>query len=113
MRVTEHWHRLPKEAVSLLGDTQKPSGRELEQLVPGGATRTEELDKMTSRGLFQLQPFYDLKVSHVLQKYVGRYLPHFTNLLELDNELWNFSYIPQFVAYFPPVGHVTQCAGCF
>lgn len=64
--------------VSLLTDLQKPPGHELEQPVQDDAGWADRLNKVSSRGLFQSQPFSDLRVSHVLQTFVGRYLPHFS-----------------------------------
>ncbi|KAK4830304.1 hypothetical protein QYF61_009809 [Mycteria americana] len=57
VRVTEHWHRLPRDFVSILGDTQKPSGHGPGQQALGGPSVAGVLDQMNLRGLFQPQPF--------------------------------------------------------
>lgn len=71
--------------VSLLRDLQKTPGHELDQ--PVQFYWADRLDKVSFRGLFQPPPFFDIRVSYVFQTYVGRYLPHFLNLLK--SKLWN------------------------
>lgn len=49
VRVTEHWHRLPGEAVeSTLRDIQKPSGHSPGQPVLSNPAAADKLDKVTS-----------------------------------------------------------------
>jgi len=57
--VTEHWHRLARESVSLHGDIQKPPRFGHGQPALGGSASAGRLDKMTFRGPFQPQPFCD------------------------------------------------------
>lgn len=59
VQVTEQWHRLPREG--LLGNLQKLSGHGPGQ--PGLSIHAwvHGLDRITSRHLFQPQPFCDLK----------------------------------------------------
>lgn len=58
VRVTEHWHRLPREAVeSTLRDIQKPSGHSPEQPVLSNPAAADNLDKVTFWGPFQPQLF--------------------------------------------------------
>lgn len=49
VRVTEHWHRLPREAMeSTLRDIQKPSGHSPGQPVLSNPAAADKLDKVTS-----------------------------------------------------------------
>ena len=56
VRVTEHWHRLPKQVVESpsLGDIQKSSGHSPGQPGLGDPAWAVGLDQVTSRGPFQL-----------------------------------------------------------
>lgn len=52
--MTEHWHRLSREVVSNLGDTQNPPGHG-KLLCVGDPALIRWLDGMISKGLFQPQ----------------------------------------------------------